>query len=284
VGALKLHTEQNYTGLKVVYGGLYESKKSVQRFLSVDPHADRYAPLSPYSAFADNPINVIDPDGRDIIGVTRQDARNFKADIHKVLAGDKFANVRALIDVSGKSFKHIDGAALTKSLDGVTLSTDERAYVDMVSNSINSKEVHKVEYLNYTDDASSEGATAVGEHFKKTVGISAPLTPEGTLKAATISVFGGEGFNVPTEEGSHSFIISGVPGKSSERAVTSGHEVFGHGTPSARKETTAQNNTNAIRTDNLIRRILGLPQRDGSDHAGGAQGQITDPQKLPYTQ
>ena len=44
------------------------------------------------------------------------------------------------------------------------------------------------------------------------------------------------------------------------------------------------NNSNAIRMDNLVRRILGLPQRDGKDHGGYNEGQITDPQKLPITQ
>ena len=82
----------------------------------------------------------------------------------------------------------------------------------------------------------------------------------------------------------HSVIISGVSGSNTERAVTSGHEVFGHGIPSARRESDVNNNTNAIRTDNLIRRILGLPQRDGSDHAGGSNGGIVDPQNLPRTQ
>lgn len=51
--------------------------------------------------------------------------------------------------------------------------------------------------------------------------------------------------------------------------------------PSARKESPVHNNTNAIRTDNLVRRLLRLPQRDGSDHAGGKD--IVSPYSLPYT-
>ncbi len=63
MGALKLHTEQNYTGLKVVYGGLYEGEKSVQRFWSVDPIAKSFPWNSPY-AFAENDvIRSIDLDG-----------------------------------------------------------------------------------------------------------------------------------------------------------------------------------------------------------------------------
>ena len=111
------------------------------------------------------------------------------------------------------------------------------------------------------------------------------ITPEGNLKAATITVLGGEGFTVPVEGGSHAFIISGMPrGKNTERAVTSGHETFGHGIPASRSESPELNNSNAIRMDNLVRRVLGLPQRDGSDHGGFKEGQIKDPYKLPYTQ
>lgn len=47
--------------------GLF-SNKSIPAFgLSPDPHEQKYPNLSPYSAFADNPLLCIDPDGRDII-------------------------------------------------------------------------------------------------------------------------------------------------------------------------------------------------------------------------
>ena len=89
----------------------------------------------------------------------------------------------------------------------------------------------------------------------------------------------GNGYNVPTQRGSHSFVSGDLQGK--ERAVTSGHEVFGHGIPATNNLTPAENNANAIRADNLIRRLLGLPQRDGSDHGGYKEGHIINPYDLP---
>ena len=252
-------------------------------WMTPDPLAEKYPNVSPYCYTLANPVRFIDSDGRQIVGVTKKDAQNFRDDVYKVLADDKFSGVRELITIKGNKFNKIDGDALTKALDGVTLSVDERTYIDMVTNTINSKDVHKVEYVNVSGDVSLEGGNAINDHFKNN-NLPSPLTPDGTLKAATLSFLGGEGFNTPTKKGSHSVIISGVSGSNTERAVTSGHEVFGHGIPSARRESDVNNNTNAIRTDNLIRRILGLPQRDGSDHAGGSNGGIVDPQKLPRTQ
>ena len=127
-------------------------------------------------------------------------------------------------------------------------------------------------------------AGAAGRHHMNGVqaGAGDAMVPNGTLSSALITGLGGEGFNVPTKNGSHSFISSGVTGN--ERASTSGHEVFGHGIPSAEGASPSDNNANAIRTDNLIRRMLGMPQRDGKDHGGYKEGHITYPQKLPRTQ
>jgi len=269
------------TGMYYYGARYYEPRLSL--WMSCDPQQEKYPNIGSYVYCANNPVRFIDPDGRQIVGVTKKDAQNFRDDVYKVLADDKFSGVRDLITIKGNKFNKIDGDALTKALDGVTLSVDERTYIDMVTNTINSKDVHKVEYVNISGDVSLEGGNAINDHFKNN-NLPSLLTPDGTLKAATLSLLGGEGFNTPTKKGSHSVIISGGSENNTERAVTSGHEVFGHGIPSARRESDVNNNTNAIRTDNLIRRILGLPQRDGSDHAGGANGGIVDPQKLPRTQ
>ena len=44
---------------------IYDSR--LGRWMSTDPHASKYPHLSPYAFVANNPINAIDPDGRDII-------------------------------------------------------------------------------------------------------------------------------------------------------------------------------------------------------------------------
>ncbi len=251
-------------------------------WLGTDPLKHKYPDIGAYVYCAGNPVKYVDLDGREIIGVTKKDAQNLKTDIRLTLADKKFDGVRALINVKGSTFKSIDAKALSTALDGVTLSVDERAYVDMVTNTINSTDVHKIEYMTGAN-TSSDGAIAFKDHMNGVqIGAGDAMVPNGTLSSALITGLGGAGFNVPTKNGSHSFISSGVTGN--ERVSTSGHEVFGHGIPSAKGASPSDNNANAIRTDNLIRRMLGMPQRDGKDHGGYKEGYITDPQKLPITQ
>jgi RHS repeat-associated protein len=269
------------TGLYYYGARYYDSRVSI--WLGVDPMWEKYSGISVYAYCSNNPVKFIDPDGREVRGITKQDAQNFRDDIHKVLADDKFANVRALIDVKGKTFKSIDADALSSAMEGLTLTYDESAYITMITGAINSKDVHKVEYVS-GDFTSAEGAEAFVNHMNNTLGNGMGdkmATPDGKLSSAWVRN-SGDGLNVPTKNGSHSFIGGKLQGD--ERAVTSGHEVFGHGIPAARKLTPAENNANAIRTDNLIRRLLGLPQRDGSDHGGYPEGHITNPYVLPITQ
>jgi len=66
MGCLKLtYQKVESSPLKVVYRRSDVEKKSVQRFLSVDPLAEKHPDISPYVFCANNPIRYIDPDGRD---------------------------------------------------------------------------------------------------------------------------------------------------------------------------------------------------------------------------
>ena len=64
------------------------------------------------------------------------------------------------------------------------------------------------------------------------------------------------------------------------RAATTGHELFGHGRSLSLGRTTTQH-MDAIRTENLILRMMGKGdlQRDGTGHAQGTK--ITSPSLLP---
>lgn len=276
------------TGMYYYGARYYEPRLSL--WMSTDPMEEKYPDYSTYIYAAQNPIAYSDPTGMEIRGVTKSDAEEFKSDVHLILGDSKFDNLRSLISLKGKKFQQIPDAALADALDGVTCSEDEMAYISLLVNTINSKEVHSIEYLKDGEEVSSSGYSdinkylnsidpdsKIGDAFRKREERSDGSTHY-YYDDATIQTLGGEGFNVPTSKGSHSF-IRGVQDKL--KAVTSAHELLGHGLPSARKESPVHNNTNAIRTDNLVRRLLRLPQRDGSDHAGGKD--IVSPYSLPYT-
>lgn len=63
MGCLKLAYQEQKTPLKVVYGGKFFEQKSVQRFLSIDPMAEKMPAWSLYTYAFNNPLRFIDIGG-----------------------------------------------------------------------------------------------------------------------------------------------------------------------------------------------------------------------------
>jgi hypothetical protein len=56
----------------LLFAGRYYDA-AVGRFLQVDQHALKYPSLSPYSYAANNPLNSVDPDGKDVVVLNNSD-------------------------------------------------------------------------------------------------------------------------------------------------------------------------------------------------------------------
>lgn len=157
----------------------------------------------------------------------------------------------------------------------------------MVTNTINSKEKHVIEYIKNGDEIVSQGYDALDTHFRKQANgkeLINALRKEGVNSSgfsysyydATNIIYIWNSFNVPTKNGSHSFVGAQ---SAIERAINSTHELFGHGIPSARRMSDIENNRNAIHADNLARRLLGEEERGWIGHGDGSD--LGNPHLLP---
>lgn len=233
-----------------------------------------YPHLSPYTYCAGQPVNYIDPTGCRVEGVTKEDASMVVEDFRTMFPGDDLANFRQLIVQSGKkqngkSLAKISSDALSAALNGVNLTDDQLALVEMVVNTINSDDVHKVEYVTSGNDMSK---TSLDVYVPKlnSLGITSEMA-ENTRGGYSQFVMAlcGEASTVPIPAGSLSIIQKNSETFVTNRPATLGHEVIGHGRAFRLGYTDQQSqHVLPIQVENLILRNMGLLIfRNGTDHA-----------------
>lgn len=232
------------------------------------------SPLSPYSYCGGNPVNYIDPTGYIIEGVSKKDAAMAVEDFRSMFPGDEFANFRNLIVQSGKkengkSFAPISQDALSCAFNGISLTEDQRALVDMVVNTINSDAVHKVEYLESTGNLSYSAEKVFAPLFDNpNLSTSTILNANRGFPVIFINNRGGAGLTTPIRNGTYSLIFKDSSFHLNGRAVTTGHEIIGHGRSLSIGRGDQNQHVDAIQTENLILRVMGIPYiNTGADHA-----------------
>ena len=241
----RLHIGKEFTAFDGLWW--YDNDPLTMRFTTLDPLAASYPSLSPYAYCANNPVNYIDPDGKQISGYTRGDALEFQKDINTVLSNDKFSEFRKLlvVDDSGVFQKVENYESVLPSQ-----TEDEKAFTSMLVDAINSPEMHTVEYVE--GHASEKGSKLFVDEWNSSSPVQ--LAESNILPESVISGYG-DGATFPVNgKDSYSLVVKNKA--PIERAVITFHEVFGHGIPLSNGITGALNDLNSVRTSNLIIRTI----------------------------
>ncbi len=79
----------------------------IGRTLQIDPHADNYYALSPYSWVANNPLNVIDPTGMDTVNINNLNWPTFKTDEDELVLNEVIVSASASDKPADATKEHI---------------------------------------------------------------------------------------------------------------------------------------------------------------------------------
>ena len=276
------------TGL-YYYGARYMNPVT-SLWYGVDPLAEKYVTTGGYVYTLDNPVKLIDPDGRKLEGATKSDATKMLEDINIVFKAEKFADFRKLISRSGKhgtgkDFNKIDPVAYSNYIaNNSELSNDDKALMDIIVNSINSDDfTYKIQYVSENDELPDKSMLA--PQLVEAI--------ESTGHTVLTKLLGGSQTK-QTKKGSYSLVVEDdrsprdyynnvgeqVPNPLG-RVLYAFHEVFGHGRSLSLGRGSDNQHGDAIRLENLVLRVAGFSniQRNGEDH--GPKTKIPNNSQLP---
>ncbi len=229
---------------------------SFSHWLTVDPLADKYPQISPYAYCAWNPISRIDPDGRRVVGHSADDVETFVQDIGYILKDPKFDGYRGLIRQEGNRIGKISRQDYKTWKAGAELSADEECYVDLLTAIINALQTCTIEYL-------ENDLCAMSIQADEYLSGNSPIfsSVQGILPYYGGAITGGVDIM-----SAYSVIAKTGESVTNIRAVNSMHEVLGHGYAFIRGFSNGANQVQALRVENLVRRLLELSANDGSTH------------------
>ncbi|MCQ2211556.1 MAG: RHS repeat-associated core domain-containing protein [Paludibacteraceae bacterium] len=272
------------TGL-YYYGARYLNPTEA-RWLSVDPMWEKYVGMSPYNYCAGNPVMLVDPDGRSINGVDEGDLNSFKSDVSIILKDEKFEDFKNLLVVNTKKnkFDKIDVSKKEEALNGKNLSNDEKTFIDCLTNAINSEDKHYVSY--YSKSVSKNIKRSLVSQIAKEHSNLAYSMRDSEDPLLALGKYVDQYDNAITfsaKEGTSTSIIKRDGVDEVKTAIRSMHEVLGHGVAFTYKNDrrSSTNNSNAVRMENLVRRILNLNAWDGKGHQGFDSTEISNPYSNP---
>lgn len=174
----------------------------------------------------------------------------------------------------------ISDAELTKVFNGISLSEDQQALVDITVSTINDNNTFTIQFISESQHLCNKGIDAFSPELSK-LGIDIERTIDyyGYFPNFVIESIGGLGLTSATDNGAFIAILS-YANHTNGLCITVAHELLGHARSLSAGIGKDQQHEQVIRLENLVYRVLGINHiNTGSDHAD--KSIVNNPSQLP---
>ena len=239
----------------------YDSGLSI--WLSVDPMSDKYPNMSPYNYCANNPVILVDPDGRKIIPVDKESQKYMKKYFKEIFGTDNmFRFSGGELKIRDKKFEKYYSTANPYQkfiLDGLkeAINTDKTAQVKIGENT------NSFEFTEPIPDTESEKFAVID------LGSGSGATGESRLSFVAILINDSKGNKEKYSSGSIDYEGGSIPLKTNGRAS----DVFVHELLDEFLNVNVKGQTpyilkpeQSVQYQNAALQNCGQTKRDGLDH------------------
>ena len=259
--SITLSTKQDFESGYHYFGARYFDSEALTGWLSVDPMSDKYPGISPYAYCAWNPVKLVDPDGMEVVAYTKETEKKILGYMENLFGASSMFrfNKNGSLKINRKEFSNYYK----------TSTNDQKKILKGIDQAIRAR---KTVTINIQENNSKFIWKGINEEFA--VDCTLDLKNNSGCTSSKYYPVLGHIISINDRDKNASSLSAGINENGEKETIvpptstTFVHELLDEFLNFFVTGITNENSPNVDKVDyqNTALRILGLKERDGSDH------------------